>query len=45
MFGFSFYGKRDDITTEYIYDSGNGFEISEKDKILNEKKVYSYFID
>jgi thiol-disulfide isomerase/thioredoxin len=32
IFGFSFYGKRDDIPKEYIYDSGNGFEISKSDK-------------
>lgn len=34
LFGFSFYGKRDDSEKEYIYDSenGNGYEISKKDK-------------
>jgi len=32
IFGFSFYGKRDDIPKEYIYDAGNGFEISKTDK-------------
>lgn len=26
--GFSFYGKRNDIEKEYLYDKGNGFEIS-----------------
>ncbi|MEQ9309132.1 MAG: TlpA disulfide reductase family protein [Balneolaceae bacterium] len=34
LFGFSFFGKRVDIQLEYIYDSGNGFEIS------HEKKSY-----
>ncbi|WP_435623770.1 hypothetical protein [Flagellimonas sp.] len=28
IFGFSFYGKRDDVDKEYIYDAENGFEIS-----------------
>ncbi len=32
IFGFSFYGKRDDVPKEYIYDAGNGFEISKTDK-------------
>jgi len=32
IFGFSFYGKRDDIDKEYIYDDGNGFEISKTAK-------------
>lgn len=32
MLGFSFYGKRDDVPTEYIYDKGIGFEISNADK-------------
>ncbi|SDL38138.1 TlpA family protein disulfide reductase [Kriegella aquimaris] len=32
VFGFSFYGKRDDIPKEYIYDAGKGFEISKTDK-------------
>jgi thiol-disulfide isomerase/thioredoxin len=32
IFGFSFYGKRDDIPKEYIYDAGNGFEISKENK-------------
>lgn len=32
IFGFSFYGKRDDIDKEYIYDAGNGFEISKATK-------------
>ena len=31
IFGFSFYGKRDDVDKEYIYDEGKGFEISKKD--------------
>lgn len=31
IFGFSFYGKRDDVDIEYIYDEGKGFEISKKD--------------
>ncbi|MDT0678791.1 TlpA family protein disulfide reductase [Autumnicola musiva] len=28
IFGFSFYGKRDDYEKEYLYDNGNGFEIN-----------------
>ena len=32
VFGFSFYGKKDDVDYEYIYDDGNGFEISKTDK-------------
>lgn len=32
IFGFSFYGKRDDVPKEYIYDAGNGFEISKENK-------------
>ena len=35
IFGFSFYGKRDDIAREFIYDAGNAFEISTKDKTYN----------
>ncbi len=34
VFGFSFYGKRDDIPKEYIYDSGNQFIISKADKTV-----------
>lgn len=37
VFGFSFYAKRDDIDKEYIYDSGNGFEISKTDKTYEVK--------
>lgn len=32
VFGFSFYGKRDDVPEEYIYDAGKGFEIFRADK-------------
>ena len=32
IFGFSFYGKRFDVPKEYIYDKGNGFEISKENK-------------
>jgi thiol-disulfide isomerase/thioredoxin len=32
VFGFSFYGKRDDIDKEFIYDGGNGFRIYKTDK-------------
>lgn len=32
IFGISFYGKRDDIDKEYIYDTGNGFTISKPTK-------------
>ena len=32
VFGFSFYGKRNDVPMEYIYDAGNGFEISKEQK-------------
>ena len=32
VFGFSFYGKRDDIDKEYIYDAGKRFEISKTSK-------------
>jgi thiol-disulfide isomerase/thioredoxin len=34
IFGFSFYGKRNDVDKEYLYDKGNGFEISKKDEIF-----------
>lgn len=30
--GFSFYGKRNDVDKEYLYDNGTGFEISSEDK-------------
>ncbi len=33
IYGFSFYGKRNDIDEEYLYDNDNGFEI-----LRNEKK-------
>ncbi|MEX0359490.1 MAG: TlpA family protein disulfide reductase [Allomuricauda sp.] len=32
IFGFSFYGKSNEIPMEFIYDAGNGFEVSETDK-------------
>lgn len=32
IFGFSFYGKRDDVPKEYLYDAGNEFEISKTEK-------------
>jgi thiol-disulfide isomerase/thioredoxin len=32
VFGFSFYGKRDDIPTGWLYDKGYGFEISKEKK-------------
>jgi thiol-disulfide isomerase/thioredoxin len=32
IFGFSFYGKRDDVDEEYIYDAGNSFEINKINK-------------
>jgi thiol-disulfide isomerase/thioredoxin len=32
VFGFSFYGKRDDIDKEFIYDGGNGFRIFKTNK-------------
>jgi len=35
VFGFSFYGKRDDINKEYLYDDGKGFEI-----LLDSKSYY-----
>lgn len=30
--GFSFYGKRNDVDKEYLYDNGNGFEISPRNE-------------
>tara|TARA_R110001606_G_scaffold392295_1_gene561108 strand:+ start:124 stop:1230 length:1107 start_codon:yes stop_codon:yes gene_type:complete len=44
VFGFSFYGKRDDIDKEYIYDSGNGFEISKTDKTYEVEPGHFGFI-
>ena len=44
IFGFSFYGKRDDIDKEYIYDAGNGFEISKTDKTYEVKPGHFGFI-
>lgn len=44
VFGFSFYGKRDDIEKEYIYDVGNGFEISKTDKTYKVEPGYFGFI-
>jgi len=32
FFGYSFYGKREDIDKEYLYDNDNGFEISRQSK-------------
>jgi thiol-disulfide isomerase/thioredoxin len=32
LFGLSFYGKRDDVPKEYIYDKGIGFEVSREEK-------------
>ena len=32
VFGFSFFGKRNDVPLEYIFDGGNGFEISKEEK-------------
>jgi len=39
--GFSFYGKRDDVEKEYLYDNGNGFEISLKDEKYEIEHPYS----
>jgi thiol-disulfide isomerase/thioredoxin len=44
VFGFSFYGKRDDIDKEYIYDAGNGFEISKTDKTYEVEPGHFGFI-
>lgn len=44
VFGFSFYGKRDDVDYEYIYDDGNGFEISKTDKTYEVEPVDFGFI-
>ncbi|MDC9722584.1 MAG: TlpA disulfide reductase family protein [Urechidicola sp.] len=44
IFGFSFYGKRDDIDKEYIYDAGNRFEISKTDKTYKVKPGHFGFI-
>ena len=44
VFGFSFYGKRDDFDKEYIYDAGNGFEISKTDKTLGIEPGHFGFI-
>ncbi len=44
IFGFSFYGKRNDVAKEYIYDKGNGFEISKKDKTFEIDKGNFGFI-
>jgi len=44
VFGFSFYGKRHDIDYEYIYDAGNGFEISKTEKTYEVEPVGFGFI-
>ncbi len=44
IFGFSFYGKRDDIDKEYIYDAGNGFEISKAYKTYKVEPGHFGFI-
>ena len=44
VFGFSFYGKRDDIDKEYIYNAGNGFEISKTDKTYKVEPGHFGFI-
>jgi thiol-disulfide isomerase/thioredoxin len=44
VFGFSFYGKRDDIDKEYIYDAGNGFEISKTEKTYEVEPGHFGFI-
>ncbi len=41
FFGFSFYGKRNDIDKEYLYDNGNGFEILKADKKYAIEHPYS----
>ncbi len=43
-FGFSFYGKRDDVPEEYIYDKGIGFEISNSTKTYKTDKGNYGFI-
>ncbi len=44
IFGFSFYGKRNDYDKEYIYDAGNGFEISITDKTYEMEPAHFGFI-
>lgn len=44
VFGFSFYGKRNDVSKEYIYDNGSGFEISKEDKAFEMKEGHFGFI-
>ena len=44
VFGFSFYGKRDDIPKEYIYDSGKGFEISKRDSTYKLREGHYGFL-
>jgi len=44
IFGFSFYGKRDDIEKEYIYDSGKRFEISKTSKTYEVEPAHFGFI-
>jgi thiol-disulfide isomerase/thioredoxin len=43
VFGFSFYGKRDDNPNEFIYDAGNAFEISKNDRTYKIKQGNSSF--
>lgn len=43
-FGFSFYGNRDDVPEEYIYDKGIGFEISNSTKTYKTYKGNHAFI-
>jgi len=44
VFGFSFYGKRDDVSDDYIYDKGVGFEINNKNKTYKANKESYGFI-
>jgi len=43
IFGFSFYGKRNDMPKDYLYDKGIAFKISKSDKTFEtEKGAYGF---
>ncbi|MDN5211893.1 TlpA disulfide reductase family protein [Fulvivirgaceae bacterium BMA12] len=44
IFGFSFYGKRDDVQEAHFYDEGLGFDITEAAKSFKKTKTGKHFL-
>lgn len=44
VFGFSYYGKRDDVKQTHFYDNGMGFDITEAAKSFKKAKTGKHFL-